>query len=68
MKKILLTIDPLTCPGCASEMESMILEKEGIELGKVFHQLGKVLCRYDEEKIDSDTVEHWIQQIDATVR
>ncbi len=60
MEKVLFNISPLTCENCASEMEIMLVNQNGIRSGKVFNNLGKVWCSYDETQIQPEKIEQLI--------
>ena len=56
MKKIVLNLEPLTCPSCIKKIEGALKKLDGVEEAKVLFNSGKVRAQFDEGKIEADTI------------
>ncbi|MGG0668346.1 heavy-metal-associated domain-containing protein [Sporosarcina koreensis] len=56
MKKIVLNLEPLTCPSCIKKIEGALKKLDGVEEAKVLFNSGKVRAQFDESKIAADTI------------
>ncbi|WP_432361909.1 heavy-metal-associated domain-containing protein [Sporosarcina sp. UB5] len=56
MKKIVLNLEPLTCPSCIKKIESALNKLNGVEEVKVLFNSGKVRAQFDEDKIAAETI------------
>lgn len=56
MKKIVLNLEPLTCPSCIKKIESALKRLDGITEAKVLFNSGKVRAQFDESKVSSEEI------------
>lgn len=56
MKKIVLNLEPLTCPSCIKKIEGALKKLDGIEEVKVMFNSGKVRAQFDEVKIEAEQI------------
>lgn len=56
MKKIVLNLEPLTCPSCIKKIEGALKKLDGVEEAKVLFNSGKVHAQFDEEKIEAEQI------------
>jgi len=56
MKKIVLNLEPLTCPSCIKKIEGALNRMDGIAEAKVLFNSGKVRAQFDESKIAPDEI------------
>lgn len=56
MKKIVLNLEPLTCPSCIKKIEGALKRLDGISEAKVLFNSGKVRAQFDENKINADEI------------
>ncbi|WP_339253296.1 heavy-metal-associated domain-containing protein [Sporosarcina sp. FSL W8-0480] len=56
MKKIVLNLEPLTCPSCIKKIEGALKKLDGVVEAKVLFNSGKVRAQFDESKIDADII------------
>lgn len=56
MKKIVLNLEPLTCPSCIKKIEGALKKLDGVTEAKVMFNSGKVRAQFDEDKIEADSI------------
>ncbi|MCM3638412.1 heavy-metal-associated domain-containing protein [Sporosarcina luteola] len=56
MKKILLNLEPLTCPSCIKKIEGALNKMDGVIEAKVLFNSGKVRAQFDESKIAAEQI------------
>lgn len=56
MKKIVLNLEPLTCPSCIKKIESALKRLDGVTEAKVLFNSGKVRAQFDESKVSSEEI------------
>lgn len=56
MKKIVLNLEPLTCPSCIKKIEGTLNKMDGVVEAKVLFNSGKVRAQFDESKIEAETI------------
>ncbi len=56
MKKLNLRVDGITCPGCASDAESVLKNSDGILGAEVNYASGTVTIDYRSGEIDENQV------------
>lgn len=56
MKKIVLNLEPLTCPSCIKKIEGALNRMDGVVEAKVLFNSGKVRAQFDESKITADEI------------
>lgn len=56
MQTVTLTIDGMTCAGCAKSITNVLLKLQGVHTVEVSHMEGKAELSFDEDKISIDTL------------
>ncbi|QQK76707.1 cation transporter [Salicibibacter cibarius] len=64
MAKVLFSINPITCIGCAKKLEDRFYQQSGISAVNVYGQLGKILVRYDSSETDVEHLENLLADLD----
>lgn len=63
MKKIVLNLEPLTCPSCIKKIEGALNKMEGVVEAKVLFNSGKVRAQFDENKIEAETIANTVSRL-----
>ena len=61
MKEINLKIEGMHCAGCSTRLEKVLNNLEGIETAKVSLEEKKATIKYDETKINIETIKEAIE-------
>lgn len=56
MKKIVLNLEPLTCPSCIKKIEGALNKLDGVAEAKVLFNSGKVRAQFDESQIPAEKI------------
>ncbi|WOV87182.1 heavy-metal-associated domain-containing protein [Sporosarcina oncorhynchi] len=56
MKKLVLNLEPLTCPSCIKKIEGALKRLDGISEAKVLFNSGKVRAEFDENKVSVEEI------------
>ncbi|MGN7386372.1 heavy-metal-associated domain-containing protein [Sporosarcina sp. SAFN-015] len=56
MKKIVLNLEPLTCPSCIKKIEGALNRMDGVADAKVLFNSGKVRAQFDENQIAAEDI------------
>lgn len=62
MKKIILSIDGMTCSACSNGLEKYLLKQEGIINASVNLVMSNALIEYNEEKLNQKSIEEFVKQ------
>ena len=62
MKKIILSVDGMTCSACSSGLEKFLNKQEGIIDATVNLVMANALIEYDETKLDIKQIETFIKK------
>ena len=60
MKKIILSIDGMTCSACSNGLEKYLLKQDGIINASVNLVMSNALVEYDETKLNIKNVEEFV--------
>lgn len=56
MKKLVLNLEPLTCPSCIKKIEGALTRLDGVSEAKVLFNSGKVRAQFDESKVSAEEI------------
>lgn len=62
MKKIILSIDGMTCSACSNGLEKYLNKQDGISSAVVNLVMANASIEYDEKKIDQEKIEEFVKQ------
>ena len=62
MKKIILSIDGMTCSACSNRLEKYLLKQDGIINASVNLVMSNALVEYDETKLNIKNVEEFVKK------
>ncbi len=62
MKKIILSIDGMTCSACSNGLEKYLNKQEGIENASVNLVMANATIEYDEKKLDQEQIEIFVKK------
>lgn len=62
MKKIILSIDGMTCSACSNGLEKYLNKQDGIEIAVVNLVMANATIKYDEKKLDISKIEEFIKK------
>ena len=62
MKKIILSIDGMTCSACSSGLEKYLNKQNGINVASVNLVMANASIEYDENILNQDTIEKFVQE------
>lgn len=62
MRKILLSIDGMTCSACSNGLEKYLNKQEGIEVASVNLVMANATIKYDEKKLDINKIEEFVKK------
>ena len=62
MKKIILSIDGMTCSACSSGLEKYLNKQDGINIASVNLVLANASIEFDENKLDQSKIEKFVQE------
>jgi copper chaperone len=57
MKKIVLGVEPLSCPSCIKKIETALNKTDGVEEAKVMFHSNKVKASFNEEIVNADAIQ-----------
>lgn len=60
MKKIILSIDGMTCSACSNGLEKYLNKQKGIEEASVNLVMANALIKYDEKLLDQEKIEKFV--------
>jgi copper chaperone len=63
MKKIVLGVEPLSCPSCIKKIETALKRTDGVEEAKVMFHSNKVKASFNEEIVDADSIQSVITNL-----
>lgn len=63
MKKIVLQMEPFTCPSCIQKIESTLGRHFGIKSAKVLFHSGKVRAEYAESLVSAEEIEVLVEKL-----
>jgi Cu+-exporting ATPase len=62
MKKIILSIDGMTCSACSNGLEKYLNKQDGISSAVVNLVMANASIEYDEKKLDQEKIEEFVKQ------
>ena len=62
MKKIVLSIDGMTCSACSNGLEKYLNKQDGIETAVVNLVMANATIKYDEKKLDTNKIEEFVKK------
>ncbi len=62
MKKIILSIDGMTCSACSNGLEKYLLKQDGIINASVNLVMSNALVEYDENKLNQKNIEEFVKK------
>ena len=62
MKKIILSIDGMTCSACSNGLEKYLLKQDGIVNASVNLVMSNALIEYDESKLNQKNIEEFVKK------
>ena len=62
MKKIILSIDGMTCSACSNGLEKYLLKQDGIINASVNLVMSNALIEYDESKLNQKNIEEFVKK------
>ncbi len=62
MKKIILSIDGMTCSACSNGLEKYLNKQKGIEEVSVNLVMANALIKYDEKQLDQEKIEKFVSE------
>lgn len=62
MKKIILSIDGMTCSACSNGLEKYLNKQEGIDKASVNLVMANALIEYDEKVLNQEKIEKFIEE------
>ena len=62
MKKIVLSIDGMTCSACSNGLEKYLNKQDGIETAVVNLVMANATIKYDEKKLDINKIEEFVKK------
>ena len=62
MKKIILSIDRMTCSACSNGLEKYLLKQDGIINASVNLVMSNALIEYDESKLNQKNIEEFVKK------
>ena len=62
MKKIILSIDGMTCSACSNGLEKYLNKQDGIEIAVVNLVMANATIKYDEKKLDINKIEEFVKK------
>ena len=62
MKKIVLSIDGMTCSACSNGLEKYLNKQDGIEMAAVNLVMANATIKYDEKKLDINKIEEFVKK------
>lgn len=62
MKKVVLSIDGMTCSACSNGLEKYLNKQDGIEYAVVNLVMANTTIKYDEKKLDINKIEEFIKK------
>ena len=61
MKKILLSVEGMTCFACSNGLEKYLNKQDGISSAVVNLVMANASIEYDEKKIDQEKIEEFVK-------
>lgn len=62
MKKIILSIDGMTCSACSNGLEKYLNKQDGIQNASVNLVLANAYIEYDEKKLNTTKLEEFVKK------
>ena len=62
MKKIILSIEGMTCSACSNGLEKYLNKQEGVQTASVNLVMANATIEYDEKKLDQAALEHFVKE------
>ena len=62
MKKVVLSIDGMTCSACSNGLEKYLNKQEGIKQASINLIMNNANIEYDDEKLSLDQVEKFVEK------
>lgn len=63
MRKIVLQMEPFTCPSCIQKIEHTLKKHPGIQSANVLFHSGKVRAEFFEDQISAEEIERLIVRL-----
>jgi len=63
MNKVVIQLDPVTCPSCIKKIESAVTKLDGVQTAKVLFNSSKVKADFDETKTSGDAISQVIEKL-----
>lgn len=63
MRKVVIQLDPVTCPSCIKKIEGAVTKMDGVETAKVLFNSSKVKVDFDDAQISGDEISEVIQKL-----
>ena len=63
MNKVVIKLDPVTCPSCIKKIESAVTKLDGVQTAKVLFNSSKVKADFDETKTSGDAISQVIEKL-----
>ena len=67
MKKIILSIEGMTCSACSNGLEKYLNKQKGIKQASVNLVMANASIEYDEKKLDIDKLNEFVKKQDSKV-
>lgn len=63
MKKLVLGLEPLSCPSCIKKIETALNNTNGVEEAKVLFHSNKVRILFQEEAVQADALKKVVTEL-----
>lgn len=63
MSKVVLQLEPLTCPSCIKKIETTLNKTAGIDSARVLFNSSKVKTEFDDHQIEASRIEEIIKKL-----
>ena len=63
MRKVVIQLDPVTCPSCIKKIEGAVTKMDGVETAKVLFNSSKVKVDFNDAQISGDEISEVIQKL-----
>ena len=63
MKKVVLLMEPFSCPSCVKKIESALSRAKGVQQVKVLFHSSKVRVAFDEAIIGANDIQQLIEKL-----
>ena len=67
MKKVVMQLEPLTCPTCVKKIETVLHKTDGVDTATVLFNSSKVKISYNEEELNAKDLNRKIMNLGYAV-